>query len=105
MIIAAAGYAAHLGGVIASKTDLPSNWIPISNSPLNGLDSLLSICQMPGGIPVATVTIGDAGAVNAGVLAAKIIALEIKNVKNNLAKYSKELRDKVEKANIELNNK
>ncbi len=75
VIIAAAGGAAHLAGVIASMTTLPVIGIPIPTSNLGGLDSLLSIVQMPGGVPVATVGIGSGGATNAAVLAAQILAL------------------------------
>ncbi|GAA4869570.1 5-(carboxyamino)imidazole ribonucleotide mutase [Paenibacillus vulneris] len=73
VIIAGAGGAAHLPGMVASKTELPVIGVPVKTSTLNGLDSLLSIVQMPGGIPVATVAIGHAGATNAGLLAAQII--------------------------------
>ncbi|MFC3749485.1 5-(carboxyamino)imidazole ribonucleotide mutase [Paenibacillus sp. GCM10012306] len=73
VIIAGAGGAAHLPGMVAAKTILPVIGVPVQSKALNGLDSLLSIVQMPGGIPVATVAIGRAGAVNAGLLAAQII--------------------------------
>ncbi|KAA9005109.1 5-(carboxyamino)imidazole ribonucleotide mutase [Paenibacillus spiritus] len=73
VIIAGAGGAAHLPGMVAAKTTLPVIGVPVQSRALNGLDSLLSIVQMPGGIPVATVAIGKAGAVNAGLLAAQII--------------------------------
>jgi len=73
VIIAGAGGAAHLPGMVAAKTLLPVIGVPVQSKALNGLDSLLSIVQMPGGIPVATVAIGKAGAVNAGLLAAQII--------------------------------
>lgn len=72
-IIAGAGGAAHLPGMVAAKTPLPVIGVPVKSAALNGLDSLLSIVQMPGGIPVATVAIGKAGAINAGLLAAQII--------------------------------
>lgn len=75
VIIAAAGYAAHLGGVLAAHTTLPVIGVPLDASSLGGLDSLLAMCQMPAGIPVATVTIGTAGAKNAAHLAAEILAL------------------------------
>ncbi len=75
VIIAGAGGAAHLPGMVAAKTDIPVIGVPVKSSSLNGLDSLLSIVQMPGGVPVATVAIGKAGAVNAGLLAAKILAV------------------------------
>lgn len=73
VIIAGAGGAAHLPGMVAAKTTLPVIGVPIQSKALNGLDSLLSIVQMPGGIPVATVAIGKAGAINAGLLAAQIL--------------------------------
>lgn len=73
VVIAGAGGAAHLPGMVAAKTALPVIGVPVKSSTLNGLDSLLSIVQMPGGIPVATVAIGKAGAVNAGLLAAQIL--------------------------------
>lgn len=73
VIIAGAGGAAHLPGMVAAKTTLPVIGVPVQSRALNGLDSLLSIVQMPGGIPVATVAIGAAGATNAGLLAAQII--------------------------------
>jgi len=73
VIIAGAGGAAHLPGMVASKTTVPVIGVPVQSKALNGLDSLLSIVQMPGGIPVATVAIGRAGATNAGLLAAQIL--------------------------------
>ena len=76
VIIAGAGGAAHLPGMVATKTTLPVIGVPVQSQALNGLDSLLSIVQMPGGVPVATVAIGKAGAVNAGLLAAQILATE-----------------------------
>jgi len=72
-IIAGAGGAAHLPGMVASKTNLPVIGVPVQSKALNGLDSLLSIVQMPGGVPVATVAIGQAGATNAGLLAAQVV--------------------------------
>ncbi len=75
VIIAGAGGAAHLPGMVAAMTDLPVIGVPVQSKALSGLDSLLSIVQMPGGVPVATVAIGEAGAVNAGILAAQILAL------------------------------
>src|SRR6476660_5901067 len=74
VIIAGAGGAAHLPGMIAAKTILPVIGVPVKSSNLNGLDSLLSIVQMPGGVPVATVAIGSAGATNAGLLVTEILA-------------------------------
>ena len=82
--IACAGMAAHLAGVVASLTIKPVIGVPMDAGPLDGLDSLLSTVQMPGGIPVATVAIGKAGAKNAGYLAAQIIALHDKELANRL---------------------
>jgi 5-(carboxyamino)imidazole ribonucleotide mutase len=75
VIIAGAGGAAHLPGMVAAKTTLPVIGVPVQSKALNGLDSLLSIVQMPAGVPVATVAIGKAGATNAGLLAAQIVAI------------------------------
>ncbi|HWL25119.1 MAG TPA: 5-(carboxyamino)imidazole ribonucleotide mutase [Ureibacillus sp.] len=75
IIIAGAGGAAHLPGMVAAKTTLPVIGVPVQSRALNGLDSLLSIVQMPGGVPVATVAIGKAGATNAGLLAAQILSI------------------------------
>lgn len=74
VIVAGAGGAAHLPGMVAAKTTLPVIGVPVQSKALNGLDSLLSIVQMPGGVPVATVAIGKAGAINAGLLAAQILS-------------------------------
>lgn len=87
VIIAAAGMAAHLPGVIAAQTTLPVIGVPLSASELKGLDSLFSIVQMPAGIPVATVAIGNAGAQNAGVLAAEILALKHEKIKQKLIDF------------------
>jgi 5-(carboxyamino)imidazole ribonucleotide mutase len=95
VIIAAAGYAAHLAGVIAAKTTLPVIGIPLDSSPLKGIDSLLSIVQMPGGVPVATVTVGKSGAKNAAVLAAQILAIKYPKLKQKLKEYREEMRKKV----------
>ena len=84
VIIAGAGGSAHLPGMIASLTSLPVLGVPIENKKLKGLDSLLSIAQMPKGIPVGTVAIGKDGAINAALLAASIIALNDKRIKKNL---------------------
>ena len=80
VIIAGAGGAAHLPGMVASKTLLPVIGVPIQSQALNGMDSLLSIVQMPGGIPVATVSIGKAGATNAGLLAAQMLGIADKEL-------------------------
>ncbi|MEA1886229.1 MAG: 5-(carboxyamino)imidazole ribonucleotide mutase [Bacteroidota bacterium] len=99
VIIAAAGMAAHLPGVIAAMTILPVIGVPIKAS-LEGLDSLLSIVQMPPGIPVATVGIN--GAQNAGILAAQIISGSDKDVKSRLGKFKDDLKAKIVKANRDL---
>jgi len=95
VIIAAAGYAAHLGGVIAAKTVLPVIGVPLDSSPLKGVDSLLSTVQMPGGVPVATVTVGKAGAKNAAILAVEILALKYPNLRTKLKEYREKMRKKV----------
>jgi len=87
IIIAGAGGAAHLPGMVASKTSLPVLGVPVKSRALNGLDSLLSIVQMPAGIPVATFAIGEAGAKNAGLFAASILALEDKSIELKLEKF------------------
>tara|TARA_Y100000992_G_scaffold233835_1_gene164731 strand:- start:959 stop:1414 length:456 start_codon:yes stop_codon:yes gene_type:complete len=84
VIIAGAGGSAHLPGMVAALTAIPVIGIPIESKKLKGLDSLLSIAQMPKGIPVATVAIGKDGAVNAGLLAASIISISNKNIRKNL---------------------
>ena len=87
VIIAGAGGSAHLPGMIAALTPIPVIGVPIESKKLKGLDSLLSIAQMPKGIPVGTVAIGDDGAINAALLAASIIALSDKKVKKNLSTW------------------
>lgn len=94
VIIAGAGWAAHLAGVVAGHTLLPVIGVPIDSSPLNGLDSLLSTVQMPPGIPVATVSLGKGGATNAAILAAQILALKHSSVAANLKTYRKNLTQK-----------
>lgn len=84
IIIAGAGGAAHLPGMAAAMTPLPVLGVPIKSRALNGIDSLYSIAQMPGGVPVGTLAIGDAGAKNAGILAASIIALQDESVATKL---------------------
>ncbi len=95
VIIAGAGGAAHLAGVIAGYTWLPVLGVPIQSSALHGLDSLLSIAQMPAGIPVGTLAIGAAGAKNAALLAVSIIALSDENVRKNLEDFRKNQSDAV----------
>lgn len=99
VIIAAAGMAAHLPGVIASMTTLPVIGVPIKAS-LDGLDALLAIVQMPPGIPVATVGIN--GALNAGILAAQMLAVGDKAIQEKLVVYKEDLKKKIVKANSEL---
>ena len=95
VIIAAAGGAAHLGGVIAAHTVLPVIGIPIETKALKGLDSLLSTVQMPSGVPVATVAIGKAGAKNAGILAAQILAISDKKLAEKLSSMKKDMAEAV----------
>lgn len=94
-IIAGAGGAAHLPGMVAAKTTLPVIGVPIQSKALNGMDSLLSIAQMPGGVPVATVAIGKAGAVNAGLLAAQFLAAFDDELASRLEQRREALRQKV----------
>tara|TARA_B100000959_G_scaffold31514_1_gene30026 strand:+ start:1092 stop:1574 length:483 start_codon:yes stop_codon:yes gene_type:complete len=97
VIIAGAGGAAHLAGVIAAETILPVIGVPINSSPLQGFDALLATVQMPGGIPVATMAVGEAGAKNAAVLAAQILALSDKEINNRLTEFKKEMALEVQK--------
>lgn len=94
-IIAGAGGAAHLPGMVAAKTILPVIGVPIQSKALNGLDSLLSIVQMPGGVPVATVAIGQAGATNAGLLAAQMIGVEDQVLQQRLLDRRKKMEQHV----------
>ncbi|MBF8378877.1 5-(carboxyamino)imidazole ribonucleotide mutase [Alicyclobacillus mali] len=95
VIIAGAGGAAHLPGMVASKTTLPVIGVPVQTSALGGLDSLLSIVQMPGGVPVATMAIGRAGAVNAGLMAARILAVTDTEIAARLEARQQSIRDQV----------
>lgn len=95
VIIAGAGGAAHLPGMTAAKTLLPVIGVPVKSRALNGIDSLLSIVQMPSGIPVATVAIGEAGASNAGLLAAQIIAINNPKIRQKLHDYRYSVQNKV----------
>jgi len=104
VIIAAAGYAAHLAGTIAGKVNIPVIGVPIDNSPLNGMDALLSTVMMPPGVPVATTTLGKAGAVNSAVLAVQILSLANPELREKLKSYKKEMKEKVLKANEEVKN-
>ncbi|MEH6665291.1 MAG: 5-(carboxyamino)imidazole ribonucleotide mutase [Brevundimonas sp.] len=95
VIIAGAGGAAHLPGMVAAMTELPVLGVPVKSKALKGLDSLLSIVQMPGGVPVGTLAIGEAGATNAGLLAAQILALSDEALADRLAKWRADLTDSV----------
>jgi 5-(carboxyamino)imidazole ribonucleotide mutase len=94
VIIAGAGKAAHLPGMIAASTTLPVLGVPVSTSDLGGMDSLLSVVQMPGGVPVGTLAIGEAQ--NAGLLAVQILATGRPELRDDLAEYKKQLREKAE---------
>jgi 5-(carboxyamino)imidazole ribonucleotide mutase len=102
VIIAGAGGAAHLAGVIAAHTSLPVIGVPIPSTSLNGLDSLLATVQMPAGIPVATVAIGKPGATNAGILAAQILALSSAELTTKMAAHKQKLADGVEQKSQKL---
>jgi phosphoribosylaminoimidazole carboxylase PurE protein len=102
VIIAGAGGAAHLAGVIAAHTTLPVIGVPIPSTSLNGLDSLLATVQMPAGIPVATVAIGKAGATNAGILAAQILALSSEALAEALEAHKKKLARGVEEKSTKV---
>ena len=95
VIIAGAGGAAHLPGMAASMTELPVLGVPVESKALKGMDSLLSIVQMPGGVPVATLAIGEAGAKNAGILAAQILALSDEALAERLTAYRTAQTDSV----------
>lgn len=103
VIIAAAGKAAHLPGVLAAYTPIPVIGVPIKSSTLDGLDSLLSIVQMPAGIPVATVAVD--GAENAALLAVQILSVAYHEFRHKMVDYKNSLADKVEQKNIELQKK
>ncbi len=92
LIIAGAGMSAALPGFVASQTNLPVIGVPLISSPLSGLDSLLSMMQMPSGVPVATLALGKAGAKNAGILAAQILAISDKELKKKLIEFKKSLK-------------
>ena len=96
VIIAAAGWAAHLAGVIASETTLPVIGVPIDSSPLKGLDALLATVQMPGGVPVATMSLGTQGARNAAIFAVQILAVHDQDINAKLIAYKQSLEQKVE---------
>ena len=98
VFIVGAGAAAHLAGVVAAHSTLPVIGVPIDSSPLKGWDALLATVQMPPGVPVATVSVGDAGATNAGVLAAQILAVGDARIASALVDYKASLAAKVERA-------
>jgi 5-(carboxyamino)imidazole ribonucleotide mutase len=95
VIIAAAGGAAHLAGVMAAKTVIPVLGVPMKSDSLNGLDSLLSTVQMPGGIPVATLAIGKAGAVNAALFAAAILGIKYPEIREKIHNFRKDQTEKI----------
>jgi phosphoribosylaminoimidazole carboxylase PurE protein len=102
VFIVGAGAAAHLAGVVAAHTARPVIGVPIDSSPLHGFDALLSTVQMPPGVPVATVAVGKAGATNAGVLAAQMLALADPALAERVDAYKARLADKVEQAAARL---
>jgi 5-(carboxyamino)imidazole ribonucleotide mutase len=102
VIIAAAGLAAHLPGVVAAGTILPVIGVPMGGGPLNGVDALYSIVQMPGGIPVATTAIGKAGAKNAALLAARILALGDSGLRQKLIAFGESMAREVEEKDRKL---
>lgn len=102
VIIAGAGGAAHLPGMVAAKTTLPVIGVPVKSAALNGLDSLLSIVQMPGGIPVATVAIGKAGAINAGLLAAQMLGVFDADLMLRVQQRRDRIKDEVLDSGAEL---
>lgn len=102
VVVAAAGAAAHLAGVMAANTTLPVIGVPLASSSLNGLDALLATVQMPGGIPVATMAIDKAGAVNAAIFAAEIVALSDERVARKLVEHKEEMVRSVAEKNARL---
>lgn len=102
VIIAGAGGAAHLPGMVAAKTTLPVIGVPVQSRTLNGLDSLLSIVQMPGGVPVATTAIGKAGAINAGLLAAQMLSMYDLEVAERLEEKRKVMTETVMESSDQL---
>ncbi len=102
VIIAGAGLAAHLAGILAANTTLPVLGVPMQGGPFSGLDALLSTVQMPGGIPVASLAVGDAGAANAGWFAAAILALSDEELAQRLAEERKKMAQRVQESNAML---
>jgi len=103
VIIAAAGGAAHLGGVLAAHTVLPVIGIPVAGGALNGLDALYATLQMPAGIPVATVTLGSAGPVNAALLAVQILGTADPALREKFHAHKAEMKRKVAEGNAKVN--
>jgi phosphoribosylaminoimidazole carboxylase PurE protein len=102
VLIAGAGAAAHLAGILAAETTLPVIGVPLPSSPLQGWDSLLSMVQMPAGVPVATMALGEAGARNAAILAAQILALGEPELEAKLRQHKEELEAKVAEQNEKI---
>ncbi len=102
VIIAAAGMAAHLGGVIAAETILPVITVPMQGGALNGLDALYSMVQMPQGIPVGCMAIGKAGAINAGIFAAQILSVKYPELKEKMKQHKAKLAKSVEEKDAKL---
>ncbi|HIE49076.1 MAG TPA: 5-(carboxyamino)imidazole ribonucleotide mutase [Gammaproteobacteria bacterium] len=102
VFVAIAGLAAHLAGAVASKTILPVIGVPGDGGPLRGMDALLSTVQMPKGIPVATVAIGSSGAVNSAYLAAQILGIESKEIRNSLLQVREDGKEAIKKSNQKL---
>jgi len=105
VLIAGAGGAAHLAGMVAASTTLPVIGVPVPSSSLQGLDALLATVQMPAGVPVATVAIGRAGAENAAILAAQILAVRNRALRERLERFKKELAESVGGKNLRLQRK
>lgn len=95
VIIAGAGGAAHLAGIIAAETTLPVIGVPIESSPLHGIDALLSTAQMPGGVPVATMAVGKAGAKNSGIFSAEILSIYDGKLKKKLKEFKEAMEQEV----------
>lgn len=105
VLIAGAGHAAHLAGVLAAHTIVPVIGVPIDSSSLKGLDSLLSTAQMPGGIPVATMALGKSGAKNAGLLAVEILALRDEDLRPKLKQYREQMEREIEEKDRQIGKK
>lgn len=105
VLIAGAGAAAHLAGAVAARTHLPVIGVPLAGTALSGMDALLATVQMPAGFPVATVAIGKAGAINAALLAAQILALEDSDLRKRLGEYRERKAAEATKASEELSKK